>query len=357
MDLLDYYKILEVDKDADSDTIKKSYRRLAMLYHPDKNPGDKAAEEKFKEIAEAYNVLSDEEKRKKYDLLGQRPEFNGNTADDIYRDFMDSWSTKGDIGSFARNVFREGRGDVWTVKNKDIVLVLFVELKDVYLGTTLRITYFKDVRCTDCAGSGGKRVTCPSCKGAGKTVIRKGFVTFENVCQLCRGRGTALKEICKKCNGKGYKSVKKQQNVKIPVGCQENTQLRLEGEGESIHPGKDGDLYLRIRTKPHRTFVRSGIDLISRVNISFIEAILGVKLNITHISGGKKNITIPPGTQPGETVKIKGLGMPARKGILPKMNGYGSLFVKVEIDIPKKITKEQREILENFKKVYNHIRP
>jgi len=165
MDLLDYYKILEVDKDADSDTIKKSYRRLAMLYHPDKNPGDKAAEEKFKEIAEAYNVLSDEEKRKKYDLLGQRPEFNGNTADDIYRDFMDSWSTKGDIGSFARNVFREGRGDVWTVKNKDIVLVLFVELKDVYLGTTLRITYFKDVRCTDCAGSGGKRASYVEAEG------------------------------------------------------------------------------------------------------------------------------------------------------------------------------------------------
>ena len=130
----------------------------------------------------------------------------------------------------------------------------------------------------------------------------------------------------------------------------------MEGEGESIHPGKDGDLYLRIRTKPHTTFVRSGIDLISRVNVSFIEAILGVKLNITHISDVKKNITIPPGTQPGETIKIKGLGMPARKGILPKMNGYGSLLVKVEVDIPKKITKEQREILENFKKVYNHIR-
>ena len=182
MDLLDYYKILEVGKDADSEAIKKSYRRLAMLYHPDKNPGDKAAEEKFKEIAEAYTVLGDEEKRKKYDLLGQRPEFNGTTADDIYRDFMDSWSTL--RGTFTRNVFREGRGDVWTVKNKDIVLVLFVDLKDVYLGTTLKVTYFKDVRCEDCAGTGGKRVTCTACKGVGKTVVRKGFVTFEKLFEI-----------------------------------------------------------------------------------------------------------------------------------------------------------------------------
>ena len=354
MDLLDYYKILEVDKDADSDTIKKSYRRLAMLYHPDKNPGDKAAEEKFKEIAEAYNVLGDEEKRKKYDLLGQRPEFDSTTADDTFRDFMDSWSTL--RGTFTKNVFREGRGDVWTVKNKDIVLVLFVELKDVYFGNTLKVTYFKDVRCVDCAGTGGKRVTCPSCKGAGKAVSRRGFMTYESMCNSCRGRGTTLKEICKNCNGNGYKSIKRQQNVKIPVGCPENSQIRLQGEGDSIHPGKDGDLYFRIRTKPATTFVRNGIDLISRVKISFIEAILGVNLKIAHISGKKETIIIPPGTQPGETIKMKNLGMPRRNSLV-RRNGYGSLHVKVEVDIPKKITKEQREILENLKKVYNHNRP
>jgi len=351
----DYYDILGVDKTIDKKDLKKVYRKLALKYHPDKNPS-KEAEEKFKEISEAYAVLSDDEKRQMYDQYGHAGIDQQFSSEDIFRgaDFGDIFRGMGfnfeDIfsqffgGSGYRQQSRRYRG-------ADLRVDIQISLEDAYTGTKKEIKLPRTERCDVCGGTGAKKgtkpVTCPQCKGAGqvKHTRRTAFGMFTQVapCNSCQGQGSIIKEKCEHCRGRGTVQVTRTLSISIPAGVHDGSQLRLQGEGES-GPGGTGDLYVIIHEMPHKRFKRNGNDLYTTLPISFPDAILGTKVSVETINGETGELKIPDGTQYGDTFRLKKYGMPSVNS-----SKRGDLYVKILIQTPKNLNRKAKKIVQELK--------
>jgi len=341
----DYYEILGVSRDASPEEIKKAFRKLALKYHPDRNPGDKEAEEKFKEINEAYACLSDPEKRRQYDqfgttIFGEGPGFGpftttfGDIFEDIFEDFFGVFT--------GRRTQRPQRGE-------DLRYNLTINLKEAAFGTEKIIEIPKTEACADCVGTGSagrKPATCPTCKGTGQVRYQQGFFTISKTCGKCNGRGYVIGDPCKKCNGTGYVSRMKALSVKIPAGVETGSRLRVRGEGErGYNGGPPGDLYVYIAVEEHPFFKRDGNDIRCEVPISFPQAVLGGEIEVPTLDGTAK-LKIPPGTSSGTEFVLKGKG-------LQKLHGHsrGNQIVRVFIEVPKKLTPRQRELIEELARI------
>lgn len=344
----DYYVVLGVSRQAAEDEIKKSYRQLALKFHPDRNPGDKEAEERFKEAAEAYEVLHDPQKRQIYDTYGHEglrgAGYSGVRGfDDIFSSFGDIFNDFFSFGGFAgqtRQRSAQRPGD-------DLLVTLNLSFEEAVYGTQKDVDINTMTTCVECDGSGAepgtKQTTCPACQGTGQVVQSQGFFRISTSCARCQGTGRVLVSACKQCQGQGRLRKKKSVQVKVPAGVDSGTRLRLRGEGESgYRGGPSGDLYVRIEVAPHPHMERDGDNLYTKISISFLQAIMGDTLELPTLDG-QKTLTISPGTQPGEVVRFVGEGVPKLRGY-----GRGDLFVEVEVRIPKQLTPRQEEILKEF---------
>jgi molecular chaperone DnaJ len=355
----DYYEILGVPRNATKEQIREAYRRLAMLYHPDRNKSPEA-EEKFKEISEAYAVLSDDEKRRQYDMLGQVGFQQQYTPEDIFRgtDFESIFRDLG-FGFDFDNLFdfffgREGfrRENV----GRDLYYELQITLEEAAKGVEKEIEVYRSEVCDTCHGSGASPGTAPKtcslCRGTGQVqkVQSSGFARFVQIttCPACKGRGTVIETPCKECKGTGVTKRRRKIIVKVPQGIDEGYRLRLEGQGD-IPPngGRPGDLYVGIKIVPHKYFKRDGDNIFYRLEISFPEAALGTEVTIPTLDGSTV-IRIPPGTQPGETIRLHGKGMPRLD-----RGGRGDLIVEVNVSVPKRLTPRQRELIQELAKEFN----
>jgi molecular chaperone DnaJ len=338
----DYYEILGVPRDASEAEIKKAFRQLALKYHPDRNPGDKLAEEKFKEINEAYSCLSDPEKRANYDRFGVAEGIGagfhpfdtgfGDIFEDIFGDFF---------GTFT------GHRRPRATKGNDLRYDLKISLMEAAFGTERFIEIPRWESCSDCNGTGsipGKGpVTCSSCRGTGQIRLQQGFFSISKTCGRCHGTGKVITDPCKTCKGQGRVKKFRSINVKIPQGVDTGSRLRISGEGEpGLYGGPPGDLYVIINVEEHPFFKRDGTDIFCEVPISFPQAVLGAEIDVPTLDGTSK-IKIPPGTPSGRIFHIKGKG-------LTKVGGHsrGDQIVRVYIDVPKKLTQRQKELLEEF---------
>lgn len=349
----DYYEVLGVSRDASIDEIKRAYRKLAHKYHPDVNNGDPQAEEKFKEISEAYAVLSNEEKRRQYDQYGfSRSLFEDFDFDSVFSEFglgdvfdmfFGSGFGRGYSGRQSRSRAR-GRGS-------DISIQTEISFKEAAFGVEKEIEYFVDDICEVCNGRGSASkegiVTCSVCGGSGQVRSARqtflGSIVTTSTCRNCGGTGEVIKDPCKRCGGSGYYSKKKKIKLKIPAGINSGDSLRVTGKGNS--KGKDsisGDLYVTIKVKPHPEFKREGSNIISDVNISFAQAALGCRLELNTLDG-REEVIIKPGTQPGTKIVLKSKGM-------VKLNGYGrgDHIINVKVKIPTKLSKEEISLLKKF---------
>jgi molecular chaperone DnaJ len=358
----DYYEILSVSKNASKDEIKDAYRKLAMQYHPDRNKAPNA-EEKFKEISEAYAVLSDDQKRQQYDTLGHAGFDQRYTSEDIFRG-ADFESIFRDIGFGFGDLFRTffgggfGRGGFSERINRgqDLVYELELTLEAAAKGTEKEILVPRTEKCEVCGGSGASPgtspQTCSKCNGSGKirNTRRSNFAMYVYVtpCPTCKGKGRIINSPCKKCHGTGLVKKRRKISVKIPAGIDEGYQLRLRGEGEMApNGGEPGDLYVLVHILPHKLFMREGDDLWYVLVIGYPQAALGAEISIPTLDG-PTIAKIKAGTQAGETIRLKGKGMPRFRGY-----GKGDLLVRVGISVPKKLTPEQRELLEQLAEKYN----
>ncbi|MGQ9920509.1 MAG: molecular chaperone DnaJ [Desulfobacca sp.] len=341
----DYYQILGVGRHASADDIKKAYRQLALKYHPDRNPGDKTAEEKFKEASEAYEVLRDPDKRRLYDQYGHEGlRDSGFTG---FRDFGDIFGAFSDIFEDLFG-FRDTRR-AWSgpQAGADRRFDLEIDFLDAARGTEVTVEIPRNVNCGTCQGTGlrpGSRKTiCPVCGGRGQVTQTHGFLRISTTCSRCQGLGEVIGDPCPTCNGRGRVMEKKKLAVKIPPGVDNGVHLVMAGEGDAgVRGGPPGDLYIVVHVRPHELFRRQGDDLILTLPISFTQAALGGTVSIPTLNGNRELI-IPPGTQPGETITLRGEGIPHLKGY-----GTGDLKVQVNVVIPRHLTDRQRELLQQF---------
>lgn len=350
----DYYKILGVSKNATLDEIKQAYKKLAMKYHPDRNPGDKQAEEKFKEINEAYSVLSDPEKRKQYDQLRKfsiKSESGGFNFEDIFANFVGDSFIEDLLNQFfdRGEFFRKSRRGA--VKGDDIHITVEIPFSTAINGGEIYVDVPRKEVCDICGGIGAKPGTkvsiCPVCNGTGTISDVKGMFAFSRPCPNCYGRGKIISEICYNCGGTGQVSTVKKIKVKIPAGVDNEATLRIRGEGEpGINGGVSGDLYVHIKVQDDKFFKRKGNDIYVEIPINIAQAILGSRIRIKTIYGNKIELTIPPGTQSGTTFRLRGLGVKSNDGI-------GDMYVTVKVEIPEKISEKQRKLIEEFAKEGN----
>jgi len=347
MNKRDYYEVLGVPQNASDDEIKRTYRKLAMKYHPDRNPNDKEAEEKFKEAAEAYEVLRDSEKREIYDRFGhaglEGTGFRG------FSGFEDIFSSFGDIfeGFFGfGNRSRRSRARQGNSLRYDLAL----SLEEAFHGKEEEIVFNKWELCEGCHGSGitpgSEPQICSACQGRGQVVRSQGFFQISTTCPSCGGQGRIITDPCKECGGAGRRKAEKKINVKIPPGVDTGLQLRLRGEGEpGEQGGPPGDLFVVIHVREHDFFQREGDHLICEIPISFVQAALGDRVPIPVLGDkGEQELNIPKGTQPGDVLSLPGHGMPNPQG-----HRRGDLLIKVNVRIPQKLTPEQRDLLESFR--------
>ena len=352
----DYYKVLGVSRNASKDEIKDAYRKLAMQYHPDRNKAPDA-EEKFKEISEAYAVLSDNEKRQQYDLLGHAGFDQRYSTEDIFRgaDFESIFRDIGfGFGDLFRTFFGGGFGGGFRERinrGQDLVYDLEITLEEAAKGTEKEIVIPRTEKCEICDGSGASPGTsprtCPKCNGAGKVkhMRKSSFAMYVHVtpCATCRGKGMLIDSPCKNCRGTGLVKKRRKISVKIPVGIDEGYQLRLRGEGEMApNGGEAGDLYVLVHIAQHELFMREGDDLWHVLIIGYPQAALGAEVSVPTLDG-PTTVKIRPGTQAGETIRLKGKGMPRFRGY-----GKGDLIVRVGISVPEKLTPKQRALLEQL---------
>jgi molecular chaperone DnaJ len=344
----DYYEVLELRRDCSEGEIKKAYRKLAMQYHPDRNPGDKVAEEKFKEAAEAYDVLSDAQKRNIYNQYGhQGLEGSGFSGfggfDDIFSSFGDIFEDFFGFGSGGRSRSQARRG-------ADLRYDLTLSFMEAAFGTETEISVEKAATCPTCNGNGcapgTHPETCSACGGTGQVSRSQGFFTVRTTCPHCRGAGQAIKAPCDNCHGNGQIAVNKKVAVKIPGGVDNGSRLRLTGEGEGgAGGGPSGDLYVFIHVEPHDLFQRNNTDVICRVQVSFSQAALGTKITVPTLTG-EKELNIPKGTQPGDIIKLSGEGIPSLR-----TGRRGDQIIQAEIKTPMNLNKKQVELLKEFEKL------
>ena len=342
----DYYEILSVARNASEAEIKQAYRRLAMKHHPDRNPGDQVAEEKFKEAKEAYEALSDPRKRAAYDQFGHAG-VEGAAGGGGFGGFGGA-ADLGDIfGGVFRDIFGGGRGGAQGYRGADLRYTLELTLEEAVFGTTAKIRVPTLVTCAACAGSGAKPgtkpTTCPTCRGAGQVRMQQGFFSIQQTCPRCQGRGTIIPEPCETCRGNGRVEEQKTLSVKVPAGVDNGDRIRLSGEGEAgEHGGPPGDLYVQIQVKPHLIFTREDSDLYCEVPISFTIAALGGDLEVPTLDG-RLSLKIPPETQTGKVFRIRG------KGVKPVRGGpTGDLLCRTLVETPVNLTREQKELLQQF---------
>ncbi len=349
----DYYEVLGVNKSAKKEEIKKAYRKLALKFHPDKNKGDKAAEEKFKEASEAYHVLSDEKRKANYDQFGHAAFQSGGQGGFGNFDFSSSFSdifedVFGDFGDFGFGGARSGRGRTIN-RGSDLRYDISIGLHDAFSGTEKNISYTTYKKCKTCSGSGAKPgskpTSCSYCNGQGKVRSSQGFFTIQQTCPECSGEGEKISNPCSSCTGIGKTQSNESVSVKIPKGVDDGTRIRLAGKGEAgIKGGSNGDLYLFISVEPHNIFKRSEENLYYELPISIADAALGTTVEVPSIDGGKTKIKIPSGTQSGKQLRLKGKGMP-----ILRRNIIGDLYIRIVTEVPTSLTKKQKELLVEFK--------
>jgi len=352
-----YYEILGVEKSATADEIKRAFRKQAMQYHPDRNPGNKEAEQKFKEINEAYEVLKDDQKRAAYDRYGKGAFQNGMGGNPFGEGFGFNAEDLSDVFS---NIFSDfmGGGRASSRRNMrgaDLNYNLSVTLEEAFAGVEKEIKIKTTEPCETCHGYGtadGKEApVCEACHGTGK--IRRqqgGFFIFETTCPTCQGQGYAPKDKCKKCDGHGVKPVEKTIKVKIPVGVEDNVRMRVSGEGEAGLSGfPKGDLYIYVSVREHKLYERQGVNLYTAIPVSMVCATLGGTIEIPGIDGRKIEVSIPEGTQTGAQIRLKGEGMPFMHS-----QKRGDLFVMIKVETPMHLNKKQKELLEEFRALSNN---
>lgn len=352
-----FYETLGVDKKAPAEEIKKAYRKLAMKWHPDQNKDNPEAEEKFKEINEAYDVLKDEQKRAAYDRFGEAafqnggmgarggaggPDFSGfgGAFSDIFEDMF------GDIMGGGRG--RQSR--TGPARGNDIQYTMEISLEDAYKGTEANIKVPIHETCGGCSGSGAAagtgEETCPTCAGQGRMRMQQGFFTIEKTCPTCGGAGKIIRDPCKSCGGAGRVRKEKTLRVKIPPGVETGRRIRLAGEGEAgLRGGPNGDLYVLLAIRPHKYFKRDGTNLYCRVPIAMTTAALGGEIEVPTIAGKGTKIKIPAGTQTGQQFRLKGKGMPVLRS-----EATGDMYIEVAVETPVNLSSKQRSLLEELDK-------
>lgn len=341
----DYYEVLGVGKTASDADIKKAYRSQAVKFHPDKNPGDAEAEEKFKECAEAYSVLSDSQKRAAYDRFGHQAAGAGGFDPGFsnIEDIFDMFGFGDVFGGRARTRSNVQRGS-------DLRYDIEITLEDAANGVDEKLSIPRLEKCEPCSGVGAEPGTSPeqciSCGGRGQTQFQQGFFSVMRTCPNCRGTGKIIRTPCKECRGQGRIEKEKSLEIKIPAGVETGSRLRVSGEGEAgVNGGPSGDLFVVIHVKEHETFERQGANLYSAVPITFAQAALGAELNVRTLDG-EEELKVPAGTQTGTVFRLKSHGMPALGG-----RGKGDLFVAVTLITPKTLNKEQRKLLEQLSEI------
>ena len=346
----DYYEVLGVSRDADEQAIKTAYRRLAHQHHPDKNQGSKDAEDRFKEASEAYSVLSDPEKRARYDRFGHQ---NGQPG---FQDFgFGGAASINDIfGDIFGEMFGGGRGggrQRARARGADLRFHLELAFEEAAFGTTARITIPRPKRCESCHGSGAKAGTgprtCPTCNGAGELRLTQGFFSIARTCHHCNGAGRIIVDKCPDCGGAGALRDQATVEVKVPPGVDTGTRLKLSGEGEPAPGpgGTPGDLYVVVQVREHPIFKREDTEVLCELPISFVQAALGAQIDVPTLDGPAK-LKVPAGTQTGKVFRLKGKGIPALQG-----GGRGDEHVRVFVETPTHLTKDQREVLQRFAEI------
>lgn len=343
----DYYEVLGVSKDASDSDLKAAYRKLALQFHPDRNPGDKTAEENFKEAAEAYDVLRDQQKRRIYDQFGhQGLEGQGFSG---FGGFDDIFSSFGDIFEDFFGFSSRGRSRSRTQRGSDLRYDMALDFMEAAFGVETAIDLDKAEVCGACEGSGAEPgsepQTCPQCGGAGQVGRSQGFFTIRTTCPQCRGNGQVIANPCKTCGGQGKVLKRKTVSVKIPAGVDTGSRLRLSGEGEAgAFGGPPGDLYVFVQVRPHDFFQRDGVDVICQIPISFVQAALGDKIEVPTLTG-QKTLKIAKGTQPGELFRFRGEGIASLRTGRP-----GDQIIQVAIKTPTNLNKKQESLLKEFAK-------
>lgn len=349
----DYYEVLGVGKQAGDEELKKAYRKLAMQYHPDRNPGDAKAEARFKEVNEAYEVLKDEEKRAAYDRFGHAAFEQGGAGGGGGAGF-------GGFGGGFADIFEEMFGGMsgarrsGPARGNDLRYNMRISLEDAFNGKDTEITIPSTVSCESCGGSGAEKgtrpTTCSTCNGHGKIRHQQGFFTMERTCPTCQGQGTMIKNPCKNCHGTGRTRKEKTLAVNIPRGVEDGTRIRLSGEGEAGAKGAAaGDLYIFLEVAPHRFFQRESADLHCRVPIPMTRAALGGTIEVPTIDGARTRITVPSGTQSGQQFRLRGKGMTVLRS-----PSRGDMFVEVAVETPVNLTERQKELLREFQEHSQH---
>ena len=345
----DYYEILGVSRTSTEIELKAAFRKLAMQHHPDRNPGDKECEHRFKEINEAYDVLRDGDKRAAYDRFGHAAfEHGGMGAHGFGADFGSAFADifEGIFGMGSTRGRSSGRE-----RGSDLRYNMEISLDEAFTGKTAQIRIPTSVTCEACSGSGAKAGTkpkaCASCGGAGKIRHAQGFFTLERTCPTCHGRGQVIDDPCKVCGGGGRVTRERTLSVNIPSGVEDGTRIRLAGEGEAgLRGGPPGDLYIFLEVAPHEFFQRDGADLHCRVPISMSSAALGGEFEVPAIDGSKVRVKVPEGTQTGRRFRLGGKGMPVLRS-----KQTGDMYVQVAVETPQNLTKRQRELLAEFEKL------
>lgn len=343
-----FYEVLEVERSVSDGELKTAFRKAAMKWHPDRNPGDKAAEVKFREIAEAYEILKDPQRRAAYDQFGHTAFEQGAGAGQA--------GFGNDFSEFMTDIFdtffgdQRQRGRQTRNRGSDLRYNLEITLEESFAGKTASIRIPTAIRCEACQGNGTKAGsrprTCPTCAGAGQVRTSQGFFSIQRTCPTCNGRGEIIENPCEACHGAGRQTHERTLSVNVPAGVEDGTRIRLAGEGEAGSQGApSGDLYIFIAIKPHAIFQRDGADLFCRVPISMTVAALGGELDVPTLDGAQTQVKVPEGTQTGKQFRLRGKGMPVLR-----TRNVGDLYIQVVVETPQNLTRRQRELLAEFER-------
>ena len=352
----DYYEVLGLDRTAGAEEIKKAYRKLAVKFHPDKNPDHKAAEEQFKELGEAYEVLSDPQKRAAYDQYGHAAfdrRTGGFARSGGFHDPFEIFREVFGAGNIFDDLFGGGRADpTQPQRGDDLRFDMEIDFEEAAQGCEKEISISKPERCDVCGGSGAeagsKTRTCPTCGGRGQVISSRGIFSIAQTCPHCQGAGRVVDKPCRACHGVGRRDAQSKIKLRIPAGVDTGSRLRSAGNGEAgLRGGPAGDLYVVLHVRPHEIFQRDGDDLLCEVPVSFVQATLGAEVDVPTLSG-KASVRIPAGTQPGATFRLKGKGVKNVQGY-----GHGDLHVRINIEVPTQLTAAQKAKLQEFAQLCN----